>query len=112
MGAKNDPRMVEFKGRHPFFLEGTLYSYNQYADYTQENCPIGGVIRSTMKGRLYGKKYCEPKHLKHVNEYTGSPLKGSGWCKEAREKALQASRFENDTEALSMKWLKIKLVGG
>ena len=112
MGAKNDPRMVEFKGWHPYFVEGTFHNYNDYANYTQEHCPLGGVIASTMKGRLSKVRYCEPKHLKHVDEYAGSPLKGSGWCKEAREKALQASRFENDTEALSMKWLKIKLVGG
>jgi len=112
MGAKNDPRMVEFKGHHAHFVAGTFYNYNDYAHYTQENCPDGGVKTSTMKGRLSSIKYCEPKHLKHVNEYSGSPKKGSGWSKEDRVKALLTSRFDSEVEALSMKWLKVKLVGG
>ncbi len=111
MAAKNDPRLVAFKGQHPFFLEGTLYSYNEYADYTQQHCELGGVIRSTMKGRLRDKQYCEPKHLKHVDVYTGANREGQGWCKELREKALTASRLETQQEVLSMKWLKTKLIG-
>lgn len=110
MPAKNDPRLVEFKGKHPFFLEGKFYSYNDYADYTQKHCESGGVIRSTMKGRLRNTQYCEPKHLKHVDVYTGANRKGQGWCKESREKALTASRLETHQEVLSMKWLKRKLV--
>jgi hypothetical protein len=111
MGAKNDLKMVEWKGEHPFFVTGTCYDYHAYSDYTKANCPLGGVIVGTIKSRLSKVRYCEPKHLKHVSEYGVSPRKGMGWPQEERDKALLTSRFENDVERLSMSWLKTKLVG-
>jgi hypothetical protein len=111
MGAKNDPTMVEWKGDHPFFVTGTRYLYHAYADYTQRTCPLGGVMVGTIKSRLSKLRYCEPKHLKHVSEYSVSPRKGMGWSKEDREKALLTSRFETNAERLSMDWLKTQLVG-
>lgn len=69
MASKFKPKLKEFKGNHPYFIDGESYSVRELSNWTLQYCPKGGVIADTLKGRLYGKDYCEPKHLLSVAEY-------------------------------------------
>ena len=110
MANKFKPKYVEFKGDHPYFVSGQSYTYREYSDWTQENCLDGGVINSTIKGRLYGEQYCTPKHLAGKREFVfASPTATKGFNAERRAQIQNQSRLENPSERLSGKWLKVKL---
>jgi len=109
--AINKARQVVFKGEHEFFVEGEIYTYRNYAEYTVQNAPPG-VKLSTIKSRLDKQPFCLPHHLLSVADYIALSQennKNPGYSKEAREKARTASRLENHDEVLSQKWLSISL---
>ena len=112
MAAKNKPTLRVFKGKHPYFIDGETYTIREYSNWTLQYCPKGGVIPSTLKGRLEGMDYCEPKHLLSVAEYhkqSKKVRKLGGFCKEARLKVLNQPRLETECERISQKWLGVKL---
>lgn len=112
MPAKNKPTLRVFKGKHPYFIDGETYTVREYSNWTLRYCPKGGVIASTLKGRLEGKDYCEAKHLLSVSDYydqSKEVKKLKGYCKESREKVLNQPRLETAIEKLSQKWLGVKL---
>jgi len=106
----NKARFIEFRGDHPYFVEGVSYSIAEYSAYTKRHCLDGGVKEPTIKGRLGRIKYCEPQHLLHADEYTSNRKSSRPPRKGEREKALATPRCESMAEALSMKWLKTILV--
>lgn len=112
MAAKNKPTRRVFKGKHPYFMDGVAYTVREYSNWTLQYCLKGGVISSTLKGRLEGLDYCEPKHLLSVADYyeqSKEVKKLRGYCKEAREKVLNQPRLESECERMSQKWLGVKL---
>ena len=110
MASKFKPKLVVFKGDHEYFMDGQSYSFKQYSDWTLENCIDGGVMRATMKSRLYGQAYCLPKHLAPKREFAfNSDISKKGYTKERREAVRLQPRNETACERLSQKWLKLKL---
>lgn len=112
MASKNKPKLKEFKGNHPYFEDGGSYSVRELSNWTLQFCPKGGVIPDTLKGRLYGKRYCEPKHLLSIEEYYAQSeevKKLKGYCKEARLRVLNRPRLEDNAQKLSQKWLSATL---
>jgi len=110
MPFKNKPRYVEFKGEHPYFKSGQSYTFAEYSDWTIKNCIDGGVMRATIKGRLYGEDVCTPAHLAGKRQFVfGNDNKKLGYSKEAREKVKNASRLQNSSERMMAKWLRVKL---
>lgn len=109
MANKFKPRFVEFKGQHPYFKNGKSYTYKEYSDWTLQNCVDGGIKRATIKGRLYGESFCQPKHLVPKREFFTSDTNNKGYTKERREAVRLQPRLETSLERLSMKWLKVKL---
>lgn len=107
MPATNKPRWVVFKGRHAYFEDGVPYTYAMYSDWTIENNEDGGVIRSTMKGRLGAVYYCEPKHLMSVKTFKEKAKKRvlSGFCKKKDDNKI----IKIKPVSLSSQWLRKKL---
>jgi hypothetical protein len=112
VASKYHPTKRVFKGKHPYFIDGESYSVRELSNWTLQYCPKGGVIAETLKGRLYGKDYCEPKHLLSVAEYyeqSEDIKKWKGYCKEARLRVLNRPRLEDNAQKLSQKWLSATL---
>jgi hypothetical protein len=112
MPAKNKPTLRVFNGEHPYFIDGEAYTVKEYSNWTLRYCPNGGVIASTLKGRLEGIDYCEPKHLLSVAEYYNKIKEvqnRKGYTKESREKVRNQPRLETASERLSQKWRRVKL---
>lgn len=110
MPSKNKPRYVEFKGEHPYFVSGECYTHKEYSDWTQQNHEDGGVMRATIKGRLYGEAFCEPKHLTPKRQFIFDPdTSRKGYTKERRERVKRQPRLESKSERLSQSWLGVKL---
>ena len=105
-------KYTPFRGEHPYFMDGVSYCHMEYSKWTFDNDPQRGVIKSTISGRLKGRKYCEPHHLLPVLEFADASKevkKLNGYCKENRLRILNAPRLETRLEVISMKWLKTKL---
>jgi hypothetical protein len=110
MANKFKPKLVVFKGEHDYFMDGQSYTFKQYSDWTLENCVDGGVMRATIKSRLYGQPYCLPKHLAPKREFIfASEVAKEGYTKERREAVRLQPRNETKSERLSQKWLRSKL---
>ena len=105
-------KYTPFRGEHPYFMDGVAYCHMEYSKWTFDNDPQRGVIKSTISGRLKGRKYCEPHHLLPVVDFaqqSEAAKKMRGYCREARLRVLNAPRLETKAEELSMKWLSTKL---
>lgn len=109
MPAKNDPREVMFKGDHPYFEDGTEYTYKEYSRWTKDNCEHGGVKISTMKSRLRNLNYCENDHLLSPNTYLQRESRVVVGWREIKQNLLTQSRLTEEEE-LSQEWLCKKLV--
>ena len=107
MPAKNKPRYVEFKGSHPYFVDGESYTFREYSDWTRQHDEDGGVLTATVKGRLYGEAFCTPEHLCPKRQFTFA--EGKGYSRERREQVARQPRLESRLERLSQKWLAVKL---
>ena len=96
MPAKNKPRYVEFKGQHPHFKAGQSYTFAEYSDWTLDNNVDGGVLRATIKGRLYGEAFCTPRHLVGKRQFSfGNEKSKLGFSREARERVKNTPRLES-----------------
>ncbi len=102
---RNKPRQVEFRGAHPFFQNGKSYTYKQYSDWTIANCMDGGVLRATIKGRLYGEPFCTVRHLSPKRQFTFEADKVNT-PKARRWRISNQPMLESKIERLSMEWLK------
>lgn len=113
MANKYRPNLIPFKGEHPYFQDGEVYTYRQYSAYTYTNCLDGrGVGASTMKGRLQGEQFCTPRHLLSIADFIATSekvKKYKGFCKESRMRVLNQPRLETKSEQMMGKWLKVKL---
>lgn len=102
-------KYTPFRGEHPYFMDGVAYCHMEYSKWTFDNDPQRGVIKSTISGRLKGRKYCEPHHLLPVVDFaqqSEAAKKMRGYCREARLRVLNAPRLETRIEEISMEWLK------
>jgi len=112
MASKYHPVLVPFKGKHPYFKDGKAYSYREYSNWTFQNDERNGIVPSTMKGRLRGQAFCEPRHLYPIADFAATSEKIKklrGYCKEARLRVLNSPRLEGKSEKMSDKWLRVKL---
>jgi len=105
MRSKNAKRLVEFKGEHPILQNGKCYTIAEYVKVCNDSNE-SEIKYSTLKGRLYGAQYCEPKHLTGTFAFQKNNL---GYDRAARERVRTASRLGNSSERLMAKWLRVKL---
>ena len=111
--VKNDHncevRWVEFKGKHPYFVEGKSYTITEYADWTNKHGGHGYIPRASIKGRLTGRVFCEPHCLLPTDGYVEENRRQAEKLGVKESVARRFLRLESKAERLSDKYLRVKL---
>lgn len=107
--SNNEMRMVEFKGVHPYFIEGECYGITEYAEWTRKFSQHGPVARACLKGRLAGRTYCEPHCLLPKEEYVAENQRRREKEGPKSEVAKRFLRLETKAMRLADKFLRVSL---
>ena len=103
-----------FMGKnHPHFKYKKAYTISEYSKWTLKNCKKGGVMLSTMKGRLRTSPYCTEEQLLTVKEFKNrnGKRKGiNGYNKHFIARDDSTTEMDEYSQVISQRFLNKALV--